>query len=110
VRVLYAARIADCRSCPLRMPCQGHGTSTKKPRRVSAVLHPLPQMVPEELPPSRLCAPHPGLLAVIGRALSLAARGYNGNAATWSRWKRCPFHRFVRLLRLSRGQSVRIGV
>jgi hypothetical protein len=47
---------------------------------------------------------------VIGRALSLAARGYNGNAATWSRWKRCPFHRFARHLRLSRGQSVRIGV
>ena len=61
VRVLYAARIADCRSCPLRMPCQGHGISTKKPRRVSAVLHPLPQMIPEELPPSRLSAPYPVL-------------------------------------------------
>src|SRR6266581_679357 len=61
VRVLYAARIADCRSCPLRMPCQGHGISTKKPRRVSAVLHPLPKMIPEELPPSRLSAPYPVL-------------------------------------------------
>ncbi len=59
VRVLYAARIADCRSCPLRIHCQGHGTSTKKPRRVSAVLHPLPQMVPEEPLPSRLSAPDP---------------------------------------------------
>lgn len=61
MRVLYAARIADCRTCPFRMPCQGHGTSTKKPRRVSAVLHPLPQMIPEELPLSCLYAPHPVL-------------------------------------------------
>src|SRR6266567_2865132 len=61
VRVLYAARIADCRSCPLRMGCQGHGTSTKKPRRVSAVLHPLPGPAPEEQPPASLSAPpaHP---------------------------------------------------
>jgi hypothetical protein len=61
VRVVYAARIADCRCCPLRMPCQGHGISTKKPRRVSAVLHPLPPMAPEESPPSCLSAPasHP---------------------------------------------------
>jgi hypothetical protein len=51
IRVLYAARIADCRSCPLRIQCQGHGTSTKKPRRVSAVLHPLPPQAPEEEPP-----------------------------------------------------------
>ncbi len=59
VRVLYAARIADCRPCPLRTLCQEHGTSTKKPRRVSAVLHPLPQPVPEEHPPPYLSAPHP---------------------------------------------------
>src|SRR5712692_9854511 len=59
VRVLYAARIADCRSCPLRILCQGHGTSTKKPRRVSAVLHPLSQPVPEEQPASCLSAPPP---------------------------------------------------
>lgn len=44
LRVLYSARIADCRSCPIRTQCQGHGTSTKKPRRVSAVLHPLPSL------------------------------------------------------------------
>jgi hypothetical protein len=40
VRVLYAARIGDCRSCPLRAHCQ-ESTTTRKPRRVSAVLHPL---------------------------------------------------------------------
>src|SRR5260370_10614665 len=57
VRLLYAARIADCRSCPLPLGCQGHGTSTKKPRRVSAVLHPLPRPAPEEQPPASLFAP-----------------------------------------------------
>src|SRR6266705_1928525 len=63
VRVLYAARIADCRSCPLRIHCQGHGGSTKKPRRVSAVLHPLPKREPDEQPPSYLSGPasHPRL-------------------------------------------------
>jgi hypothetical protein len=59
VRVLYAARIADCRPCPLRTLCQEHGTSTKKPRRVSAVLHPLPQPMAEEHPPPYLSASHP---------------------------------------------------
>ncbi len=57
LRVLYAARIADCRSCPLRVCCQGHGTSTKKPRRVSAVLYPLPPMLSEEQSPASLFAP-----------------------------------------------------
>src|SRR5258706_4407712 len=50
-RVLYAAPLAPCRTCSLRTLCQEHGTSTKKPRRVSAVLHPLPEAVPEEQPP-----------------------------------------------------------
>jgi hypothetical protein len=61
VRVVYAARIADCRSCPLRAQCQGHGTSTKKPRRVSAVLSPLPRVTSAEPSPSSRCvlAPHP---------------------------------------------------
>jgi hypothetical protein len=61
VRVVYAARRASCRCCPIRAQCQGHGTSTKKPRRVSAVLYPLPNVVPEEQsPPSRcVLAPHP---------------------------------------------------
>src|SRR5229473_36456 len=59
VRVLYAARIADCRPCPMRPQCQEHGTSTKKPRRVSAVLHPLPRPAAEEQPPAGLAAPSP---------------------------------------------------
>src|SRR5437870_786233 len=59
IRVLYAARIADCRSCPFRILCQEHGTSTKKRRRVSAVLHPLPQPAAEEQTPMGLAAPSP---------------------------------------------------
>ncbi len=43
----------------MRTQCQGHGTSTKKPRRVSAVLHPLAKRAPEEPPPSCLSAPAP---------------------------------------------------
>jgi hypothetical protein len=41
VRVVYAARIADCRECPLREQCQGHGKDTKHPRRVSATRRPI---------------------------------------------------------------------
>jgi len=47
---------------------------------------------------------------VIGHAVSRAARGYDGNGATWSRWKLRPFHCLAYHLRLSRVQSVRIGV
>src|SRR5712692_986786 len=81
VRVLYAARIADCRSCPLRIHCQGHGVSTKKPRRVSAVLHPLPKREPEEQPPSYLSAPtpHPLLWGDWSRCQPRRA---------WIRWQR----------------------
>jgi hypothetical protein len=41
LRVLFAAKIRDCRGCHLREQCQWHGTTTKKPRRVSLLLHPL---------------------------------------------------------------------
>src|SRR5437667_1445348 len=41
LRVLYSARIRDCRGCPLRKQCQWHGRETTKPRRVSVLLHPL---------------------------------------------------------------------
>ena len=59
VRVLYAARIGHCRSCPLRAQCQENGT-TSKPRRVSAVFWPLTsttsppdEPLPEQPAPSR---------------------------------------------------------
>ena len=41
LRVLYSARIVDCRGCALRMQCQWHGEATTKPRRISLLLHPL---------------------------------------------------------------------
>jgi hypothetical protein len=40
VRVVYAARIADCRACPKRPQCQWHGHQAQHPRRVSVLLHP----------------------------------------------------------------------
>ena len=42
LRVLYSARILDCRGCPKRPQCQWHGEATTKPRRISLLLHPLP--------------------------------------------------------------------
>lgn len=41
LRILFAARIRDCRGCHLREHCQWHGKTTMKPRRVSLLLHPL---------------------------------------------------------------------
>jgi hypothetical protein len=45
IRVLYAARIGHCRSCPLRARCQ-ESSSSRKPRRVSVVLWPLSDTLP----------------------------------------------------------------
>jgi hypothetical protein len=41
LRILYAARIADCRDCSLRELCQWHGAAATKSRRMSVLLHPL---------------------------------------------------------------------
>jgi len=41
LRVVYEARIRDCRPCRLRGQCQWHGQAAKHPRRVSLLLHPL---------------------------------------------------------------------
>jgi hypothetical protein len=41
LRVLYSARILDCRGCPVRTHCQWHGETSTKPRRISVLLHPL---------------------------------------------------------------------
>lgn len=41
LRLVYAARISQCRDCHLREHCQWHGSNTQKPRRVSVLLHPL---------------------------------------------------------------------
>ena len=50
LRILYAARIGHCRSCPLRAQCQESST-TLKPRRVSAVLWPLSSSLSDASPP-----------------------------------------------------------
>ena len=82
VRVVYAARIGHCRPCPKREECQGYGTATKKPRRVSAVLWPLDTT--EEV--ASLPPPPPASLPIV-----------------WGDWQRC-FHRreVVKLLRHQR--------
>jgi hypothetical protein len=59
LRVVYAARIGHCRACPLREHCQWHGTSTKKPRRVSAVLQPASEVPKLAQAPQSLAAPYP---------------------------------------------------
>jgi hypothetical protein len=38
LRIVYEARIADCRACPKRPQCQWHGHQAQHPRRVSARL------------------------------------------------------------------------
>lgn len=59
VRILYAARIGHCRSCPLRAQCQESNT-TLRPRRVSAVLWPLSSSHSDsEPPPDPASAPLP---------------------------------------------------
>lgn len=82
VRVVYAARLGHCRPCPRREECQGFGTSTKKPRRVSAVLWPLDTTEKAVTSSPPLPASHPIL---------------------WGDWQRC-FHRreVVKLLRQQR--------
>jgi hypothetical protein len=56
-RLLYAARIGDCRSCELRAECQ-ESRSTVKPRRISAVFW--PQAASRQVPsPPVLGPPQP---------------------------------------------------
>jgi hypothetical protein len=88
LRVLYAARIGHCRSCPLRAQCQESRT-TIKPRRVSAVLWPLdssPQACSSahaDTPLAPPCAP-----------------------VLWKDWPRCAIRR--RWLKVVRSETVRL--
>lgn len=78
VRVLYAARLPDCRGCAIRHQCQG--SQTKGPRRVSAVIRPVEGPLPPQAPlqPTKP-ATHPIL---------------------WGDWSRCQTRRaFIGLLR-----------
>ena len=79
LRVLYAARIGHCRSCPLRAQCQESST-TLKPRRVSAVLWPLDPLLSRilRLPPDTaaptacLCSSALARLAALWHPANLA--------------------------------------
>ena len=84
VRVIYAARIGHCRPCSRREECQGYGTATKKPRRVSAVLWPRDATEDTRSLPSPSPASHP---------------------IVWGDWQRC-FHRreVVKLLHHQRAE------
>lgn len=75
LRVLYAARIGHCRSCPLRAQCQ-ESSATIKPRRVSAVFWPLESSLSDAFS-TRTDAPAPLPLALV----------------LWKDWPRCGIRR-----------------
>ena len=85
LRVLYAARIGDCRSCPLRAQCQ-ESAESRKPRRVSAVLWPLSS--PSDTFPTHIDVPVPPPRAPV----------------VWKDWPRCSIRRAW--LRVIRSQTV----
>jgi hypothetical protein len=82
VRVLYVARVRHCRVCLLREQCQGYGTKTKQPRRVSALVWPI-----EEPPPSPREPPAPPAPPA-------------SHPILWGDWSRCQTRRaWMHLLR-----------
>lgn len=86
IRIVYAARIGDCRTCPLRVQCLAHGNETKRARRVSAVVRPIAgPSPPAESAGSPVSATEPIL---------------------WGDWSRCQTRR--RLMSLLRTQTVTI--
>ncbi len=86
VRVVYAARIGHCRSCPRREECQGYGAATKKPRRVSAVLWPRDTTEEVVALPPPLPASHP-ILWGTGRGADHSARGGETLASSARRYQ-----------------------
>jgi hypothetical protein len=88
LRILYAARIGHCRSCPLRAQCQESRT-TLKPRRVSAVLWPLDASRSASSPPQGKAPPGLALAPVL-----------------WRDWPRCGIRRAW--LTVIRSQTVRL--
>ena len=92
LRVLYAARIGHCRSCPLRDRCQESGTGAIKPRRVSAVLWPVASHSPVSVAgPAGPMEPLPSLLPC---------------PVLWGDWERCQIRR--RWLTQLRTQTVTV--
>jgi len=81
-RLLYAARIGDCRRCELRTQCQ-ESPSTSKPRRVSAVIFPLSaHQALAPAPPIASPEPLPQPIPVLPHAPVL-----------WEDWPRCQIRR-----------------
>ncbi len=88
LRILYAARIGHCRSCPLRARCQESST-TLKPRRVSAVFWPLSSALANSSPsPDTVPAPLPSAPVL------------------WRDWPRCGIRRAW--LKVVRSQTIRL--
>ena len=85
LRILYAARIGHCRSCPLRAQCQ-ESSATLKPRRVSAVLWPLSSSHSDSSPPPIQPAHRFPLLQCSGVTGHAVASGEPGSR--WSAAKR----------------------
>lgn len=92
-RLLYAARIGDCRTCDLRAQCQ-ESLSTLKPRRVSAVFWPRPSPSPLSSA-SLLNPPQPLLPLPILPVL-------------WRDWPRCSIRR--NWLKVLRSETVAISL
>jgi len=86
VRIVYAARIRDCRACSLRVQCLAHGQETKRARRVSAVRRPIEGPSPQPVP--------------------AASPGTAVQPILWGDWSRCQTRR--RLMSLLRTQTVTI--
>ncbi len=86
IRIVYAARIRDCRACGLRVQCLAHGNETKRARRVSAVLRPIEGPSPQPVPAA---SPVPATQPIL-----------------WGDWSRCQTRR--RLMSLLRAQTVTI--
>jgi hypothetical protein len=88
LRILYAARIAHCRACPLRVQCQ-ESSATLKPRRVSAVVFPLSSSHSDSSsPPDPAPAPLPSAPVL------------------WRDWPRCGIRRTW--LKVIRSQTMRL--
>jgi hypothetical protein len=92
LRVVYAAGIRSCRPCPLRDHCLGYGMTTKRPRRVSAVLWPLSCLSPSLENPA----------GASGDMSSMTA----SYPLLWGDWERCQIRR--RWIRLLRTQTVTV--
>lgn len=96
-RLLYAARISDCRSCELRAECQ-ESCSTVKPRRVSAVI--FPQAASSQVP----SAP------VLGSPVppSQPTKPLPTHPVIWKDWPRCHLRR--NWLKIIRTETVLVSL